>query len=107
MAVLVKSGVVFKKFLKEIIRVIVVLDGISDEIGVDMVITSANDGVHSKNSLHYKDRALDIRTFHLNEEQKKVVLELLKSRLGGDYDVIFETNPEHIHIEYDPKQKPS
>ncbi|MEN3039762.1 MAG: hypothetical protein ABDI07_11565, partial [Candidatus Kryptonium sp.] len=71
--------------------------------GKEMVITSANDSKHRQDSLHYKDLAIDIRTRHLEKYEKELVLSYLRAKLGEDYDVIFEENPEHIHIEYDPK----
>jgi hypothetical protein len=64
-------------------------------------ITSALDGTHSANSLHYKGRALDFRTRDLSEAEKQQVFERMKAQLGLDYDVVLEDT--HLHIEYDPK----
>lgn len=76
----------------------------------DMVITSANDGDHhgngSNNSLHYENRAWDIRTHHLTDEEQQTMLAFLKKELGDDWDVLFEaadTINEHAHCEFDPK----
>lgn len=93
----------------------------------DVVITSGNDGRHMANSLHYKYKALDMRTWHLDgqpnpcladaemgQQCRKVIADL-KSYLGVNYDVVFETDLfkdgeqiryQHIHIEHDPKPKP-
>lgn len=65
----------------------------------EMVITSGNDGVHMKNSKHYSDCAVDIRSNDMT--YPKQTTSLLKSSLGRDYDVLFEI--DHIHIEFDPK----
>ena len=68
-------------------------------------VTSANDSKHKNNSLHYKDSAFDIRVINViggNEEIEKWV-EKIKLELGKDYDVIFEHNPPHLHLEFDPK----
>lgn len=65
----------------------------------EITITSGNDGKHSKHSLHYKNKAIDIRTRDM--EQKEKVWRRIKYTLGRDYDVILED--DHIHIEYDPK----
>lgn len=105
MAVKVKDGVVIKEFTKYIFEMIKILFVLSDEFQKDMIITSVYDGVHKPNSLHYKGKAIDIRTTHLTKEEKEKVLKRLKELLGNDYQVIFETSPEHIHIEYDPKRE--
>ena len=65
----------------------------------DMTITSGNDGAHKKGSLHYINRAIDIRSKDM-KSPIEVVLRI-KQRLGRNFDVIYEFN--HIHIEYDPK----
>ena len=66
-------------------------------------ITSANDGTHMKGSLHYKNRAFDVRTLNLiNADTATSWVEDLKLVLGTDYDVILEHN--HIHVEFDPKE---
>ncbi len=105
MPVLVKDGVIFKEFKREVLKIIEVLHIASERFGKDMVITSANDGLHKDGSLHYKNLAIDIRTIHLTKSQKDELVKFLSEKLGADYDVIFEVNPEHIHIEYDPKNK--
>ena len=70
----------------------------------DCVITSANDSKHGPNSLHYKGQALDLRTRHLNEQGLQAVFHKLKEALGSQFDVVLES--DHIHLEYDPKDKP-
>ena len=65
----------------------------------EMTITSGNDGTHKKNSLHYINRAIDIRC-----KDMKLPIEVtlrIKQRLGRNFDVIYEF--DHIHIEYDAK----
>ena len=68
-----------------------------------MTITSGNDGVHKKNSKHYNNEAVDIRTRDMSEQNKVLTQLWIKKWLGLNYDVILES--DHIHIEYDPKQK--
>ena len=66
-------------------------------------ITSANDGTHMKGSLHYKNRAFDVRTLNLIDADTAAEwVEALKLVLGKDYDVVLEHN--HIHVEFDPKE---
>ena len=67
----------------------------------DCVITSASDGKHGPNSLHYKGCALDLRTRHLNGQQLQAIYAKLKESLGDQFDVVMEH--DHFHIEHDPK----
>lgn len=69
----------------------------------DCVITSASDGKHGPNSLHYKGCALDLRTRHLNGQQLQAIYAELKESLGDQFDVVLEA--DHIHLEYQPKTK--
>ena len=69
----------------------------------DCVITSANDSKHGPNSLHYKGQALDLRTRHLNGQGLQSVYHKLKESLGDQFDVVLEA--DHIHIEFDVKEK--
>ena len=65
----------------------------------EVTITSGNDGNHMVNSIHYKNAAIDIRTFDMR--MPRYTAKMLQINLGRDFDVIYETN--HIHIEYDAK----
>ena len=67
----------------------------------DGIITSARDGKHSGNSLHYDGKACDIRTRDLGHELTTKYAAALVTALGADYDVVVES--DHIHLEYDPK----
>lgn len=64
-----------------------------------MTITSGNDGKHMKNSLHYKDRAIDIRIRDMKNPNGNWLM--MRKQLGKNFDVLLK--PTHIHIEYDPK----
>lgn len=101
MSILIKPGVVFKEINIFILKIFHCLIDLGMQLGKNMVITSANDGKHKEGSLHYKNLALDIRTRHLEKDEIQIVLNYLRNKLGGDYDVILES--DHIHIEYDPK----
>jgi len=84
-----------------------VADKIWAKYGQDLVITSINDGSHSKTSLHWCGCAFDCRTKYFeNESIKKQVRDDLANALREDYDVILERigDPqEHIHVEYQPR----
>ena len=62
-----------------------------------MTITSGKDGIHSKNSLHYVGKAIDIRSKDMINIDN--VCYILRVSLGKDFDIIKEN--DHIHIEYD------
>ena len=67
-----------------------------------MTITSGNDGKHMKNSLHYKNYAIDIRSKDMR--MKEYTVYKLKKMLGNSYDIFLESHNqpnEHIHIEYE------
>jgi hypothetical protein len=83
-------------------------------------ITSANDSKHKTGSLHYKNRAFDIRIVNIVGDAVGFGFELDRAAtiaaeatawsnrmallLGPDYDVLMEG--DHIHAEYDPKPHP-
>jgi len=68
----------------------------------DTLVTSKRDGVHSSGSLHYIGRAIDTR-YPKACLDRQVFANTLRIALGQDFDVVPEGN--HIHIEYDPKEK--
>ena len=68
-------------------------------------ITSANDSRHKNGSLHYSNRAFDIRIYNITGNvhyEAGLWAERLALALGAGYDVIKER--DHIHIEYDPEE---
>jgi len=82
-------------------------------------VTSANDS-HGPGSLHSHNLAWDVRTHPISltttrigaivastydalDELALKWVEQLKATLGPDYDIIYERDNKHIHIEYDPK----
>jgi hypothetical protein len=79
----------------------------AQELGLPTpVITSGNDSGHKQGSLHYMNRALDFRGNNISKAQGNAFAANVFSRVGGDYDVIFETFANtannHLHVEYDP-----
>lgn len=75
--------------------------------GYDVIVTSANDSTHGANSLHYKGKALDLRTKHIRAMDKAAVVKSVKDCLGAQFDVVFESEGlanEHLHIEWDVKE---
>lgn len=73
------------------------------------MITSGNDSKHGKNSKHPKGEALDFRTKDLPLAWKPILITMVKTRLGKEFDVVFESEGlenEHMHVEWDPKDLP-
>ena len=70
-------------------------------------ITSANDSQHGDASLHYKDKAFDLRISNITGQvhyEAELWAERLALALGPEYDVVLEKN--HIHVEFQPKEDP-
>ena len=64
-------------------------------------ITSGNDSKHMDGSLHYKDKAWDLRTNNLTGDKVEAIAHMLRTDLGPDWDVVIEKT--HLHVEYDRK----
>jgi hypothetical protein len=68
-----------------------------------LVITSINDGVHSTNSRHYKNEAIDLRSKNfLTREMKRKFRSEFELYLGPKFRVLLEnlgTENEHFHIQ--------
>jgi hypothetical protein len=72
-------------------------------------ITSANDSIHREGSLHFDNRAFDIRIKNIVGAAEFPLAAYgwahrMSIALGDDYDVILGV--DHIHVEYDPKVTP-
>jgi hypothetical protein len=101
--ILVKEGVRFRKLIPEIYLILPVIDEVFLNHSLDAVITSGNDSTHMQGSLHYVDRALDLRSHHLPAGSEEVVVNELRAALGLEYTVILEgrdTLNEHIHLQW-------
>ena len=69
-------------------------------------ITSANDSQHMVGSLHFKNRAFDIRIRNIIgvvQDEARLWAERMQVALGDDYDVLLEH--DHLHIEFDPEEQ--
>ena len=97
-----KEGVRHAGLAIEIRKILPLLDDVHRQLaGREAIITSALDGVHMRNSLHYKGPAIDLRTRDLKNGVPQKLIRILKEKLGRSYDIVLE--PDHIHLEYDPK----
>jgi len=110
------SGVTLNWESRTHVEIMAACHAISAGTGLDIVATSGNDGKHSPRSLHYQDRAIDIRTWDKTTPQRKDMMAELRYNLNfvnTDYDIVYEptikdatgkiTRGEHLHVEYDPK----
>jgi hypothetical protein len=89
------------------VEIVIALIVASEEFasrGYDAIITSAIEGRHMFGSKHYAGSAVDFRLTHVPPTQWEDLRRNIALRLGPDYDVLLEYNPNHLHIEWDPKQ---
>jgi hypothetical protein len=78
--------------------------GVFMERGLACVITGAIEGKHSRASLHYAGDAVDLRIRHVAPDQREQIADEIRDRIGPDFDVVLESDPPHIHIEFQPKR---
>jgi len=106
----VKQGVVFKVLMPQVLVMLDTLHKASASMGVDLTITSANDGAsHKKISYHYKNLAIDIRDRNLDADQIDYLMDQLRGiawgqgreKYAGFYDIVHEKKKKHIHAEFD------
>ena len=87
-----------------------VVDGAYTRIGVECVITSANDSAHAGHPVagdtvdpHYCGKALDFRVKTVPQDQRAGLVAALQQRLGPTFVVLHEdagTDSEHVHVQY-------
>jgi hypothetical protein len=109
-----KDGTVLKgnKYINEMLQRVQFVFG---DFGVEVaVITSGVDGVHSPNSYHAKERAIDVRSWNVPEDKRLDVAISLRKWLPPFYDVVYEpavmkdgkiVKGEHYHLEADAKKE--
>lgn len=102
-----KDNVVIRgaHFYPEVVRMIDVARETAPPLEDGTVwVTSAADGKHIKGSLHYRDKAIDLRISNVCPPmwvEARLWAERLQYKLGPNYDVVLAI--DHIHIELDPK----
>jgi len=99
-----KKGVSIRGASTETILAILIVNSIYLDMGYEFVITSCTDGTHGYSSEHYKGDAFDSRTRHMTEDDVDLLIDNVRSSLGSEFDVVYEPNPPHMHVEYDPKR---
>ncbi len=104
--VYIKDGVVINgaHMYPEIVKIIDVARATAPLLSDNAVwITSANDSEHMEGSLHYANRAYDIRIWNVvgpNRQMAEQWTAKMQLALGDHYDIILEK--DHIHAEYQP-----
>ena len=74
------------------------------DLGIDpRAVTSGTDGVHTAGSQHYDRKGLDFRGKDIPIATGRALANEVRSRLGSDYYVAFETFPDdpsnnHLHV---------
>lgn len=105
MSLRLKPEVRFYEAAQALPIIALVVERAFDFFGAETVITSAGEGQHKPDSLHYLGLALDFRLKHLLVEHRAKVVQLVKEALP-QCDVLHEgigTPNEHLHVEWDPK----
>lgn len=103
---MIKDGVKINGVKPEIVLALLVIQPIFRRFGYDMVITEVTGAKHSRGSLHYVGLAADLRSKHLSNEHKNLILIQAQAALGPEFDIILEArnqDNEHYHLEYQPK----
>lgn len=96
----IKEGVRLIGLQPAIVLAIMIAAGVYEREGLELVVTSLADGQHSRGSLHYVGAAVDFRIYP--ESNPEDLRQRLAEALGGDFDVVLESN--HIHVEWQPKE---
>lgn len=97
----IKDGVIMQGLHPIMRQVLKVADRIWQELGEELVVTSALDGEHSPGSWHYYGCALDFRTHYFTDHEKEKAFVLLTEAFP-DSTVVLHTT--HIHIQRVPEK---
>jgi len=99
------KGVVLHNLKRPMRKALMVCDEVFEKVGLEFVVTSGQEGQHWAGSLHFYGYAFDGRRYPYGEIMLPVgvsmeeILQLIRAKLGPEYDVILE--PNHFHVEWD------
>ena len=97
----IKNGAKLNGITTHMVIALIVAEGAYSKYGAKCIITEGTGGKHGIGSLHYVGNGLDLRTRNLSAGTDIQVADEIRINLGGQYDVICES--DHIHIEFQPK----
>ena len=98
-----RDKVSVRHFKPPTVMAAIIVDQVYLSNGSELILTTGDEGTHTRSSKHYIGHAFDGRTRHLEPDLVSVIVMQCKERLGRDYDVVLE--PTHLHVEFDPKEK--
>jgi len=99
---ILKPGVKTLGIRPEILLALFIANGVYEDNGQELVVTSITDGKHSRTSRHYIGVVADLRTRYFKPTVKKKVARELRKKLGKDYKVLLERT--HIHLSWKPQR---
>jgi len=82
----------------------VIVNGVFERHGLDMVITDivpVYENFHKPHTLHWKGFAFDVRHHDVAEEMREAFLEECQEALGREWDCVQSLN--NFHYEWDPE----
>lgn len=96
-------------FRPELVLACVITNSLLERYGYDGELTGGIEGKHSRTSLHHTGSAFDLILKHIPDganvhHEYARIRDALSAALSLDFDVVFEDNPIHLHIEYQPKR---
>lgn len=99
-----KSGVLFALIAPGGFRILSAIDQTAAKLGVDLIITSGTDGLHSgAEDPHHRGEAYDVRSHEFTADEKDKVLAQIMLILGWDNFYGFLESPatdnEHWHFQ--------
>lgn len=101
--VYVKSGVLFTMIAPGGFRILSSIDQVAEKLDLDLIITSACDGLHSGVSdPHHRGEAYDIRSHDFTDDQKDRILAEIREILGPAFYIFLESpnsDSEHFHAQ--------
>ena len=77
---------------------------IVEALGEEFIVTSTGEEAKGRldTSKHFLGQAFDMRVRGMSTARRKEIVVELKATLGEQYDIVLKSNPDHIHIEFDP-----
>lgn len=102
----IKAGASIRGLRPEMNVALTVADQVYDSEDLPCRVTEGTGGKHNQASLHYVGLAVDlgVKDYQgniISMEHIAVIINKLRERLAGEFDVVGET--DHVHVEFQPK----